>query len=80
MNKSLLIALSVLTVIVSGAAFADQTPEQVQCQKEAEQLNQQLAQCTTDECRRQVQALIDEHNKRCGGGLSATRGIARRGE
>ena len=36
-----------------------------QCQQEAAQLQAQLAQCTTDECRRQMQAAIAAHNQRC---------------
>jgi hypothetical protein len=51
----------------SGGAIvlAQLTPEQAQCQQEAAQLQAQLAQCATDQCRQSVQTAIDAHNQRC---------------
>jgi hypothetical protein len=41
------------------------TAQQQQCQQEQAQLAAQLARCTTDACRQQVQAAIAAHNARC---------------
>lgn len=46
--------------------LAQLTPEQVQCQQEAAQLQAQLSQCSNDACRQSVQAAIAAHNQRCG--------------
>jgi hypothetical protein len=46
--------------------FTELTPAEVkQCQQEQTQLQAELAQCTTDACRQQVQAAIAAHNQRC---------------
>jgi len=48
--------------------LAQLSPQQAaQCQQEAAQLNAQLAHCTNDACRQQVQAAVASHNARCSG-------------
>jgi hypothetical protein len=71
-----LIAISVLALAGLGfgasvllteetALAQSSTAQQQQCQREAAQLQAQLAQCHTDACRQQVQAAITAHNARC---------------